>query len=140
MARTVLEGVSAVRGAVGRRLGTSEWLEVTSARVEEFRRAVGGAPGADDDTVPPYLILSLSNALLPTILEVTDVSMGVNYGTRRVEFPVPMPVGGRVRATVDLVAADEVSGGVQTTARITMEADGVAEPVCTIESLSRYLV
>ncbi len=101
--------------------------------------AATGAPPEPDGAVPPYLVLALSNRLLPEIVEVRGISAGVNYGTGAVRFPAPLPIGGRLRARADLVAADEVAGGVQTTIRVTLEAEGAADPACVIDSLSRWL-
>lgn len=136
-AATVLEGVEAVRAAVGQHLGHSDWLTIDEERVAAFERATGVA--APDGAVPPEMLLSLSNLFLPQIVEVRDVSMGVNYGTGAVRFPARVTVGARVRASALLEHCDDVAGGVQTTIRITIESDGTAEPACVIESLSRWL-
>ena len=152
MAQTVFAGLDEVRAAVGRDLGTSDWLEITQERVDQFADATGdhqwihvdperakagpfGGPIAHG-----YLTLSLSNALLPEIVEVQGVSMGVNYGCGKVRFPAPVPVGSRIRASATLASVDEVSGGVQTTMLITVEVEGGTKPACVIESISRYLV
>jgi acyl dehydratase len=151
MAQTVFEGLDEVRAAVGRELGTSDWLEITQERVNQFADATGdhqwihvdperakagpfGGPIAHG-----YLTLSLSNALLPEIVEVQGVSMGVNYGCGKVRFPAPVPVGSRIRASATLQAVEEVAGGVQTTMLITVEIEGGTKPACVIESISRYL-
>jgi acyl dehydratase len=76
---------------------------------------------------------------LPQMIEVRGVSLGVNYGTARVRFPAPVPVGSRVRATAELVACDDIPGGVQTTIRITVEIEGGDKPACVVDSLSRWL-
>jgi acyl dehydratase len=136
---TVLDGLDAVRAAVGRELGASEWITVTDERVRSFCDATG-AP-LSDGVVPPELVLSLSNFFLPQIVEVRGVSMGVNYGTGAIRHPTPVTIGARVRGTATLVAADDIAGGVQTTMLVTVEADtdqGI-KPACTIEALSRWL-
>jgi acyl dehydratase len=135
---TVFEGVEELQGAVGRHLGFSEWVTLTQERVDAFDVATGSRSD-NRGTVPPYLTLSLSNFLLPQILEVHNISMGVNYGAGRVHFPAPVPIGSRVRGGAELVAADPVAGGVQTTIVITVEIDNADEPACVIESLSRWL-
>jgi acyl dehydratase len=152
MAQTVLSGIDDVKAAVGRHLGTSDWLEITQTRIDQFADATGdhqwihvdpqrAAAGAFGTTIAHgYLTLSLSNALLPDIVDVQGVSMGVNYGVGKVRFPAPVPVGSRIRASAELVAADDVPGGVQTTVLITVELEGSDKPACVIESLSRYLV
>jgi acyl dehydratase len=142
-AATVLDGLDAVRGAVGTELGASEWVVVDPARVAAFAAATGApiVPGV----VPAELLLSLSNLFLPQIVEVRGVSLGVNYGTGAVRYPAPVAVGARVRGRASLVTCDDIPGGVQTTMAITIEADGSGDggaaggPACTIESLSRWM-
>jgi acyl dehydratase len=140
----VLDGLDAVRAAVGRSFGTTEWTGLTREQVDEFHRAVGdegttGDTASDAGGAPPLLVLALTNLFMPQLVEVQGVSMGVNYGTGSVRFPARAPAGGRLRAGAELVACDDIAGGVQTTIRITVEAEGVAEPVCVVDALSRWL-
>ena len=151
MAQTEFDGVDQVRDGVGRDLGTSSWLEITQERVNQFADATGdhqwihvdperAAAGPFGGPIAHgYLTLSLSNALLPEIVEVRGVSLGVNYGANKVRFPAPVPVGSRIRAQVTLASVEDVPGGVQTTMVITMEIEGGTKPACVIESISRYL-
>jgi len=151
MAQTVFRDLDALAGAVGSHLGYSDWLEITQERIDRFAEATGdhqwihvdperAASGPFGTTIAHgYLTLSLSNCLLPQIVEVQGVSMGINYGCNKVRFPAPVPVGSRVRAGAELVAVDEIPGGVQTTMIVTMEIDGGRKPACVIESLSRFL-
>lgn len=140
MAITVLDGLDAVRSSVGRHLGRSGWVDVGRRRRDRFAEAVGRSELSE-----PYLLLSLSNLLLPQILEVRGVSMGVNYGTGQVRFPAPVPDEAQVRAGADLLEAADVRGGLQTMIRITLEAtdgapQGIPHVVCVIDSLSRWLL
>jgi acyl dehydratase len=132
MAQTVFTSLDEVRAAVGRQLGVSDWLDITQDDLDRFAAATGN-PGHD------YLALALTNQFLPQIVEVRGMSLGVNYGTGAVRFTAPLRAGSRVRGTAELVACDEVVGGAQTTIRITIEVDGGDEPVCVVESLSRWL-
>ena len=151
MAVTTLRGIDAVRSALGTHLGYSDWLEITQDRVDVFADATGdhqwihvnvdkakngpfGAPIAHG-----YLTMSLSKMFLPQIVEVTDVSMGINYGTDSVRFPAPVVVGTRIRAGAELIAVTDITDGVQTTIRITIETDGGKKPNCVIDSLSRWM-
>ena len=152
MAITTIDGLDALRSAVGRDLGTSEWLEITQDRVDTFAEATGdhqwihvdperaraespfGGPIAHG-----YLTMSLTNLFLPQVVEVTCISAGVNYGTDKVRFPAPVPVGARVRGQVTLTEAVDVAGGVQTTMTITVELDGSDRPACVVEAISRWL-
>jgi len=151
MAQTVFEGVDAVKAGVGRHLGYSDWLEITQDRVDLFAEATGdhqwihvdperAAAGPFGGPIAHgYLTLSLSNLFLPQIVEVQGISAGVNYGANKIRYPAPVLVGSKLRAGAELVAVDEVPGGVQTTMVITIEIEGGTKPACVIESLSRYL-
>ena len=151
MAATVFEGLDELRGAVGVHLGHSDWLEVDQARIDTFAEATGdhqwihvdpvrAAEGPFGSTIAHgYLTLALTNLFLPQVLEVRGISMGVNYGVDRVRFPSPVPVGSRLRGGAEVVAVDEVPGGVQATIRITVEREGSDRPACVVDSLSRFL-
>ena len=152
MATTTFHGIDEVRAAVGRHLGWSDWVTITQDQVNTFADATGdhqwihvdperataespfGGPIAHG-----YLTLSLTNLFLPQVVEVQGVSLGVNRGTGKVRFPAPVPVGSRLRGGVELVAVDDVAGGIDTTMVITVEREGADKPVCVVESLSRYL-
>ena len=147
----VIEGVDGVRQAVGRHLGWSPWLELTQDRIDQFAEATGDRqwihvdPGRAKEgpfgatIAHGYLTLSLVNYFLPQVVEVQGIAMGVNYGLNRVRFPAPVLVGSRVRGGVELSAAEEVSGGVQTSMIVTVEIEGGERPACVAEVLSRYL-
>ena len=151
MAVTTLRGIDAVRSALGTHLGYSDWLEITQDRVDVFADATGDHQwihvNVDKAKNGPfrapiahgYLTMSLSNMFLPQIVEVTDVSMGINYGTDSVRFPAPVVVGTRIRAGAELIAVTDITNGVQTTIRITIETDGGKKPNCVIDSLSRWM-
>lgn len=131
-APTVLDGLEAVRAAAGTSLGTSEWLRVDQERLDRFAAATG------DDT-HAYLALSLTNGLLPAVVDVRGVAMGLNYGTNRVRFPAPVPAGSRVRVHAELTEVSDVPGGVQTTMTVTVEIEDGGQPACVVEVLSRFL-
>jgi acyl dehydratase len=147
----VLDGPDGVHAAVGTHLGTSRWLEIDQSRVDQFAEATGdhqwihvdlvrAADGPYGGTIAHgYLTLALTNLFLPEVVEVRGFSVGVNYGVDRVRFPAAVPVGSRVRASVDLTAVDDVAGGLQTTMRITIECDQTDRPVCVVDAISRWL-
>jgi acyl dehydratase len=152
MAQTTFESLDELRAAVGTTLGTSDWFEVTQEQVNLFADATGDHQWIHVDVErarreSPFggpiahgsLTLALTNLVLPQVLEVRGVSLGVNYGTGKVRFPAPVPVGSRVRGTAELTACDDIAGGVQTTIAITMEVEGGTKPACVVESLSRWL-
>ncbi|MEU6804839.1 MaoC family dehydratase [Streptomyces neyagawaensis] len=139
-----------LKAAVGEQLGYSDWLEVDQKRIDLFAEATGdhqwihvdpekAAAGPFGTTIAHgYLTLSLLPLFVPQVLKVDNVKMGVNYGTNKVRFPAPVPVGSRLRATATLQDVTEVGGGVQVTAAVVVEREGGDKPVCVAESLSRY--
>lgn len=81
--------------------------------------------------------MSLGPSLLPQIYGVEGAVMGVNYGTNKVRFPSPVPVGSRLRVGAKLLAADDVTGGVQMTLEATFEIEGASKPSCVAELVFR---
>ncbi|MCP5065694.1 MAG: MaoC family dehydratase, partial [bacterium] len=109
-----------------------QWIHVDPERAKEGPFGTTIAHG--------YLTLSLVNALLPQIIVVKNISMGVNYGTEKVRFPAPVPVGSRIRAVGELVKAEEVKGSaVQATVKVTIEIEGSERPGCVVETISRFV-
>ncbi|PJM96212.1 MaoC family dehydratase [Streptomyces sp. CB01373] len=139
-----------LRAAVGEPLGYTEWLEIDQKRIDLFADATGdhqwihvdpekAAAGPFGTTIAHgYLSLSLLPVFGPQLIEVRGVRMGVNYGTNKVRFPAPVPVGSRLRATAVITGVDEVPGGAQVTVAFTVEREGGDKPVCVAESVVRY--
>lgn len=139
-----------LKAAVGEPLGHSDWLEIDQRRIDLFADATGdrqwihvdperAAEGPFGTTIAHgYLTLSLLPLLVPQVLQVEGVRMGVNYGTNKVRFPSPVPVGSRLRATATLAEVTEAGGGVQVTTAVTVELEGGTKPVCVAESIARY--
>jgi acyl dehydratase len=118
-------------------LGETEWSPVEVASVKAFVQSTGS--GQRDETVPPLMLLSITNLFMPELLAVPAASNGVNYGADSVRFGPPVKPGVRLRAAGRLVKAEQVGDGVQTTVEITLEAEGQKEPVCIVQSLSRWM-
>lgn len=152
MAATTFENPAALLSSVGKDLGASDWLEIDQARIDTFadatgdhqwihvdpERAKGGPFGST--IAHGYLTMSLVNLFLPQIMEVQNVSMGVNYGADKLRFPAPVPVGSRIRGRGELIEAEEVKGGaIQAKVRVTVEIDGADRPACVVDTISRFV-
>jgi len=141
--------LTALAEATGQHLGYSDWLDMDQKRVDLFADATGdhqwihvdperAAVGPFRRTIAHgFLTLSLIPALTSDIYGVDGVRMGVNYGLNKVRFPAPLPVGGRVRAGVELLEVTPVDGGAQVVAKVTVEVDGTAKPCCVAETVTR---
>ncbi|NBE55638.1 MaoC family dehydratase [Streptomyces boluensis] len=147
----IFRSVEELRTAVGEQLGTGDWLEVDQKRIDLFADATGdhqwihvdaekAADGPFGTTIAHgYLTLSLLPTLVPQIMRVENVRMGINYGTNKVRFPSPVPVGSRLRATGTLKEVTETKdGGVQITTVVTVEREDGDKPACVAEAVSRF--
>ena len=151
MTPTVFASPADLTDAVGSDLGASDWLAIDQDRIDTFADATGdhqwihvdpakAAEGPFGSTIAHgYLTLSLVNHFLPQIIEVQGISMGVNYGTEKVRFPAPVPVGSRVRGSGVLSAVKEITGGAQATITVTVEIEGGDKPACVVDTVSRFL-
>lgn len=138
-------------GAVGTKLGPSDWLLVKQERIDLFARATGdhqwihvdperAKDGPFGATIAHgYLTFSLINMFLPELFEARGMKMGVNYGAERLRFPAPVKVNSRVRAVGELVKAEPIGrDAVQTTCRIAIEAEEADKPACVADIIGRY--
>jgi acyl dehydratase len=135
----------------GEVIGTSDWVEIDQERVTTFadatddhqwihtdpERAAQGPFGGP--IAHGFLTLSLLPALQRRTYAIEGLRMGINYGLEKVRFPAPVPVGSRIRATVQLASVSQIDGGIQAVLRTTIEREGGDKPVCVAESVSRYL-
>ncbi|GAB3126369.1 MaoC family dehydratase [Tsukamurella serpentis] len=144
----VLSGPDELQAAVGQHLGYSDWLRIDQRRIDLFAEATGdhqwihtdperAADGPFGATIAHgYLTLSLIPLLAGQIYRVDGVTMGINYGTDKVRFPSPVPVGSRIRAGAELISVTPRSGGQQVIARVTVECEGADRPACVAETVS----
>lgn len=136
----------------GEKLGVSDWVVVTQARVQTFADATGDQQWIHVDperakdgpfggpVAHGFLTLSLEPVLLDEILAVEECGTVVNYGLNKVRFPAPVPVGGRVRMHATLAAAERrPDGSVEAILALEFELEGGSKPVCVAESIFRYL-
>jgi acyl dehydratase len=135
---------------VGTHLGYSEYRTVTQDEINLFADATGdhqwihvdpvrAATGPFGTTIAHgYFTLSMLPVLLSGLLHVEGVTMGINYGTNKVRFPAPVPVGSDVRAGATLAAVDEIAGGVQVALDVVVEVRDAAKPSCVAQVVYRY--
>ena len=136
----------------GQEIGTSDWVVVDQACIDQFARSTGdaqwihvdparAADGPFGTTVAHgFLTLSLLPRLASGAFRIDDVRMGLNYGLDRVRFPSPVPVGSRLRGACVLRRFEAIAGGAQLTMTVTIEREGGAKPACVAEWVTRHLV
>jgi acyl dehydratase len=143
-------GPDELRQAAGEHIGYSDWLVVEQDRVNQFADATGdhqwihvdaerAKAGPFKTTIAHgYLTVSLLPMLVSQVYRVQGARMGVNYGLDKLRFPSPVPVGSKIRAGVEVLSVDEVSGGaLQVKNRVTIEREDGDKPCAVAETLSR---
>ena len=137
---------------VGQEIGVSDWYIVTQEQIDKFADATGdhqwihvdaerAKSGPFGKTIAHgYLTLSLVATFLPQIVEIRGFSMGINYGSNKLRFPAPVPVGSRLRGSGQLLTVEEINGAIQSTVRVTVEIEGSERPACVVDTISRYFL
>jgi acyl dehydratase len=156
---TTIGPIARLRDAIGVQRGPTSWRTVTQADIDGFAQITGDHQWIHVDVErakeeSPFgttiahgtLTLSIIDGLREQITtrdaaDLQHIAFGVNMGWNRVRFPAPVPSGGRVRATAELVSVEEKGGGWwEVVDRFTVEAEGAEKPVCVAESVGRILL
>jgi acyl dehydratase len=147
---TTVDHLDEFHGLVGQQIGYSEWQTITQERVDLFADATDdhqwihvdpeaakagpfGGPIAHG-----YLTLSLAPVLLNKVLVINGMTFGINYGTNKVRFPSPVPVGAELRMGVTVASAEDVGGGVQVVFDLVFEVKDARKPACVAQVVYRY--
>ena len=141
-------GLDELEQAVGAHLGYSDWHTITQEQIDLFAEATGdhqwihvdpekASTGPFGATIAHgYLTLSLVPKLVWQIYTIEGLRLGVNYGSNKVRFPSPVPVGSKVRAGAELLELTRGPRGAQATVRVTVEREGGDTPACVAEIVS----
>lgn len=143
----VLNGIDEVEKAVGEHLGYSDWLEIDQKRIDLFAEATGdhqwihvdperAKDGPYGKTIAHgYLTLSLLPVLGTQIFSLEDLKMKVNYGSNKVRYPAPVPVGSRIRAGAEFKSLERTAKGANLVVGYTIEIEGGERPALVAETV-----
>ena len=106
--------------------GDRQWVHVD---VERATREIGGTMAHG------YLVLSLIPRFTESLIVVTGVSHGLNYGLNRVRFPAVAAAGSAIAATQTIIAAEAKSGGTLIRSEVVIKTIGADRPTCVAETL-----
>ena len=144
-----IENMDELRQRIGQEIAVSDWMPVTQDRIDRFADATddhqwihvdegrAAASPFGGTIAHGFLLLSLIPHLASEALTFPPIGVSLNYGLNRVRFTGPVRAGKRVRARFELLALDDIPGGVQLTWRVTIELEGSAKPACVAETVSR---
>jgi acyl dehydratase len=139
-----------LEASTDRDLGTSDWETIDQRQIDLFAEAThdhqwihvdpeAAAQGPFGTTVAHgYLTLSMLPYFVSQVLNVTDVRMGINYGTEKIRFTAPVPVGSQVRLKATLRDSERRAEGVLYRLGIEVEIKDSEKPALVGEVL--YLV
>ncbi|MDH3429637.1 MAG: MaoC family dehydratase [Gammaproteobacteria bacterium] len=141
-------------GLVGRELEPSPWLEITQERVNQFAEATNdfqfihvdpekaaqtpfGGPIAHG-----FLSLSLLSYLnAQSAIVPENLVMGINYGSDKVRYLMPVRVGKRIRSKQKVLEVSEKNPGQWLIKNaVTVEIEGEETPALVAEILSMMVV
>ncbi len=140
---------------VGQTIGTSDWIEVSQERINQFAEATGDFQFIHIDPEKAKLtpfggtiahgFLTLS--LIPVLTNQSDcprpdgIKMAVNYGGNKTRFLSPVKSGKRVRGHFKLLELDEKRPGQwQQTLEISIEIEGEDKPALICEWITQFFV
>jgi NADPH:quinone reductase-like Zn-dependent oxidoreductase/acyl dehydratase len=145
-----LQTPAEVKNYVGHSLGTSDWLTVTQAMINDFanatldhqwihvdeEKAKAFLPGGKT-IAHGYLSLSLISQFIYPLLRIEQAQSSLNYGVNKVRFPAPVPSGSRLRLHARIAEVEDMSnGGVKIMINCTIEMEGLQKPVCVAEIIT----
>lgn len=146
----IFETLEDLSAQAGQLVGSSEWVIITQAQIQQFADATGdhqwihvdperARTGPFGATIAHgFLTLSLLPQLFEKTIAVRSTRMAVNYGLNKVRFLAPVLVDSRLRAHFTLVKSEPIEGnGMQMLWEMRIEREGQAKPVCIAESLLR---
>ncbi|HUX98474.1 MAG TPA: MaoC family dehydratase [Candidatus Deferrimicrobium sp.] len=154
MVKLLLKNIEALKQYLRKEIGASDWHLVTQSEINMFADATGDHQWIHVDVerakrespyggpiAHGYYTLSLAPVLMAEIFEVQEKKMGVNYGTEKVRFPSPVPIGKKVRMRATLLNLTEIQDlGVQANFQLTFEVENQPKPACVAEVIYRYYV
>ena len=141
-----------IKSAVGTEIGTSDWVEVSQERINQFaeatcdeqwihvdqERAKQEMPGGR--TIAHGLLsLALAPLFIRSVIGLKNLRNTLNYGADRIRYLAPVPAGSRLRGRVAVASAEDVPpNGLRVNYRLTIEIEGGARPACVAELIALH--
>ncbi|WP_332748922.1 MaoC family dehydratase [Hydrogenophaga sp.] len=141
-----LETPRELLGHVGQKLGTSDWFTIEQRHIDGFAALTGDDFWIHVDTerasremphgktiAHGLFVLSLVPRLQRDIFRVERRGKGLNYGSDRVRYTAPVPVGSRVRLHQTLKTAERVGAATRMATVCEFEIEGSERPALVAE-------
>jgi len=142
------------KNSAGTELGPSDWLLIDQERINRFADATddhqfihvdpekAAATPFGSTIAHGFLSLSIIPQLLSQIMPIPDgIVMGINYGTDKVRFSLPVRVDSRVRARARIEKVSARPGGqFMVKTKVTLVIEGRRRPAVVADILSLFVV
>ena len=158
MSENAQKALEIFNASIGQSDGHSESMKIEQDRINAFADATLDHQFIHIDPVKSaelspykttiahgYLTMSLIPHLSGSIptkdpAAYVGVVMGINYGMEKMRFPAPVPVDSTIRASRELLSAEQKAPNViQLKQKITIEIEGSDKPACVAETLTRLI-
>ncbi|HEY5690607.1 MAG TPA: MaoC family dehydratase [Cyclobacteriaceae bacterium] len=151
MSKVVINSFSEFEAYSGKEIGTSEYVKITQAQINQFADATLDHQWIHTDlertaTESPfkktiahgYLTLSLVPYLWGQIVEVNNITMLVNYGIESLKFNQPVVVDSEVRLKVKLNGIVNLRGIAKAELNSVMEIKDNSKPAFSATIILLY--
>ena len=150
MEKLIVNNYEELASYLGKKLGESQWLEVSQERINLFADATLDHQWIHVDTeraakesaykttiAHGYLTLSLLPYMWNQIIEVNNLKMMVNYGMDKMRFGQPVLVGSRIRLISSLESIENLRGICKAGIKFQIEIEGQRKPA--LEGIATFL-
>ena len=137
---------------VGETIGTSEWVEMSQERINQFAEATGDHQfihvNEEMAKMTPFGGTIAHGALVQILqsrmqlnlgYEITGFSNMVNYGSDRLRFPSPVPAGATIHSRARVKRVEQVKSGTQLTLELNTHVLGNERPSVINELVILYM-
>lgn len=151
MGRLVIGGYKDFEEYIGKELGSSDYLTISQAQIDQFADAtldhqwIHCDPARATKEGPfggpiahGYLTLSVVPHLWDQIIEVQNLKMMINYGIEKMRFSQPVPVGGELRLHAHLRSVMDLRGITKVEVDAKMEIKDHKKPAFTATLVFLY--
>ena len=149
-----LASIDTIKALIGKDAGTSSWLLLDQAKINQFADATGDHQFIHVDPemarntpfggtiAHGFLALSVLPVLKTEAVPLPEgLKMAVNYGFNRIRFLSPVRSGKRIRAHFKMLDFSEKRPGQwQETVEVTVEIEGEEKPALTAEWIALYFI
>lgn len=149
--KLVIDGLEGFRRLAGQEIGTSQPLEITQERIEQFCRATDNYEWTHWDVerckaspwgntiAPSFLAPGLFASQLFQMVEIVNVNTMLFQGSDRIRLISPLVCGSRLTQTIRIDRVEERDKGIAVYYDVTWNVQGKEKPIAVAMFIIRYM-